>query len=55
MGARLVSTWTAKFREDGTLVVELENQAAEGEENYQPTRTTLFGTRIEQPGAGPAE
>jgi hypothetical protein len=45
VGPRLVSTWTAHFRGDGTLVIELRNEGREGEE-YSPTRTELFGTRI---------
>ena len=48
-GPRLESTWTAHFRRDGTLVVELRNVGAEGED-YSPTRTTLYGTRAEESG-----
>lgn len=51
VGPRLVSTWKARFRQDGTLVVEIRNQPAEGED-YLPTTTTLYGTRIEEPGTG---
>jgi hypothetical protein len=51
VGPRLVSTWEARFRQDGTLVVDIRNEAAEGE-IYPPTTTTLYGTRIEEPGAG---
>lgn len=50
VGPRLVSSWKAHFRPDGTLVVEIQNDPAEGVE-YSPTTTTLYGTRIEQPGA----
>jgi len=50
VGPRLVSTWKAHFRRDGTLVVEIQNDPAEGVE-YSPTTTTLYGTRIEDPGA----
>jgi hypothetical protein len=50
VGPRLVSTWKAHFRRDGTLVVEIQNQPAEGVE-YSPTSTTLYGTRIEEPEA----
>jgi len=55
VGARLASTFTARIQRDGTLLIELENQPAEGEENYQPTRTTLNGTRAEELGADPEE
>jgi hypothetical protein len=50
VGPRLESTWTARFRPDGTLVVEIRNEPAQGVE-YSPTTTTLYGTRIEEPGA----
>jgi hypothetical protein len=50
VGPRLVSTWKAHFRHDGTLVVEIQNEPAEGVE-YSPTTTTLYGTRIEDPEA----
>lgn len=45
VGPRLVSTWTARFRGDGTLVIELHNEGSEGEQ-YSPTRTELYGTRV---------
>jgi hypothetical protein len=48
VGPRLVSSWEARFRKDGTLVVEIRNEPAEGVE-YSPTTTTLYGTRIEEP------
>ena len=51
VGPRLVSTWKARFRQDGTLVVEIRNQPAEGED-YLPTTTTLYGTRIEETPPG---
>jgi hypothetical protein len=47
VGPRLVSIWEAHFRQDGTLVVEIRNEPAEGVE-YSPTTTTLYGTRIEE-------
>ncbi len=50
VGPRLESTWTARFRPDGTLVVEIQNEPAEGVE-YSPTTTILYGTRIEDPRA----
>jgi hypothetical protein len=48
VGPRLVSTWEARFRRDGTLVVEIRNEPAEGVQ-YSPTKTVLYGTRIEVP------
>ena len=48
VGPRLVSTWEARFRRDGTLVVEIRNEPAEGVQ-YSPTKTVLYGTRIEAP------
>ena len=45
VGPRLLSTWTAKFRKDGSLLVEVENRGEAGE-NYSPTRTKLMGARI---------
>jgi hypothetical protein len=48
VGPRLVSTWEARFRKDGMLVVEIRNEPAEGVE-YTPTTTILYGTRIEEP------
>jgi hypothetical protein len=51
VGPRLISTWEARFRRDGTLVVEIRNEGAEGEE-YPPTSTTLYGTRIEEDSPG---
>lgn len=55
VGPRLLSTWTAKFRRDGSLVVEVENRGEAGE-NYSPTRTKLKGTRIDpSEGAAPPE
>jgi hypothetical protein len=51
VGPRLVSTWEASFRRDGTLLVEIQNEPAEGED-YPPTTTTLYGTRIEETAPG---
>jgi hypothetical protein len=48
VGPRLVSTWEARFRRDGTLVVDIRNEPAEGVQ-YSPTKTVLYGTRIEAP------
>jgi hypothetical protein len=52
VGPRLESTWNARFRSDGTLLVEIENRGAAGE-TYSPTRTTLYGTRLAE--RAPAE
>lgn len=46
VGARLVSTATTEIAPDGSLVIELENQPAEGEHDYLPTRTRLTGRRV---------
>jgi hypothetical protein len=43
---RIVSESVASLAPDGTLSVEIENQPAEGEEQYRPTRTTLRGSRM---------
>ena len=51
VGPRLVSTWEARFRRDGTLVVDIRNEPAEGVA-YSPTTTVLYGTRIEETAAG---
>jgi hypothetical protein len=51
VGPRLVSTWEAHFRRDGTLVVDIRNAPAEGVE-YSPTTTTLYCTRIDEPEEG---
>jgi hypothetical protein len=48
VGPRLVSTWKAHLDPDGTLVIELANQAEEGE-TYRPTKTTLRGKRVPAP------
>lgn len=55
VGPRLLSTFTAKFRKDGSLMVEVENRGEAGE-NYSPTRTKLVGTRIApSQGDGPQQ
>ena len=43
---RIVSSVTGKVRDDGTIRMEIESVAAEGEE-YVPTRTTLVGRRAQ--------
>jgi hypothetical protein len=45
VGPRIVSSWSARFDDDGVLVVELENRPGDGED-YSPTSTTLHGTRL---------
>ncbi len=42
---RIESTSVATVRPDGSIEIELENHAAEGEE-YEPTRTRLVGRRV---------
>jgi hypothetical protein len=43
---RIRSKWTAEIREDGTIKLESDNTAGEGETDYSPTRTTLEGRRV---------
>ena len=43
-GVRIVSTSTGTVNDDGSLTLEIENRAAEGQE-YIPTRTTVRGER----------
>ena len=45
VGARIVSTAITEIHPDGSLVIELENKPAEGED-YRPTRTKLTGQRV---------
>ncbi len=49
VGPKIVSTMVALLDEDGVLVVETENRAADGEQ-YAATKTTVRGSRI-----GPAD
>jgi hypothetical protein len=49
-GPRLVSKAVAKLEADGTLVVEIENEAAPGEK-YAATHTTLTGQRMHEAGS----
>jgi hypothetical protein len=49
VGPKLVSTWSARFDRDGSLIVELANRGEEGE-RYSPTKTTLRGKRVAMPG-----
>lgn len=46
VGARVVSTAHTEIAPDGSVVIELLNQPAEGEHDYLPTRTRLTGRRI---------
>ena len=46
VGARIASTAVTEIDPDGTVRIELENQPAEGEHDYRPTRTSLTGRRI---------
>jgi hypothetical protein len=52
---RLVNTMKGQIQDDGTIVVESENVAAEGETGYRPTRTTLRGSRAPESPEHPAE
>ncbi len=45
VGPRIVSTAKGHREKDGTLLIEIESNPAEGED-YLPTRTTLRGTRV---------
>lgn len=45
VSTRIVSSSIGEFGPDGTLELEIESQAAEGED-YQPTRTKMRGKRI---------
>ncbi len=45
VGPRIVSTAKGERQSDGTLLIEIESNPAEGE-SYLPTRTTLRGTRV---------
>jgi hypothetical protein len=45
---RIVSNSVTNIGNDGSVVIEIENQPAPGEE-YSPTRTTLRGVRIGAP------
>lgn len=46
VGARIVSNSKTEIAPDGSVVIELLNQPAEGEHDYLPTRTRLTGRRI---------
>jgi len=46
VSTRLVSRSSATVAADGSVQIEIDNEAAAGEEGYVPTRTTLAGLRI---------
>lgn len=46
VSTRLVSHSIATVAADGSVQIEIDNEAAPGEEGYVPTRTTLSGVRI---------
>lgn len=54
VGARIVSSSVTEIAPDGTVVIELENRPAPGED-YQPTRTRLTGTRVADAGNTPPD
>ena len=45
-GPRITSNSTTRLNDDGSLTIEIESRAAEGEKDYRATRTTVRGTRI---------
>jgi hypothetical protein len=47
VGPRVVSTSRAEFFADGSVRIHIQNQAAEGEEQYETTHTRLVGYRVE--------
>ncbi len=51
VSARIVSNSVGEFQDDGTLHIEIESKAAEGELDYQSTRTKMRGKRIGGIGA----
>lgn len=44
-GPRITSESTTRLNDDGSLTIEIQSQAADGQE-YRATRTTVRGTRI---------
>lgn len=44
---RIRSSSVAEIREGGTIAVEIENEPAEGEAEYSPTKTLLVGYPVE--------
>lgn len=52
VGARIISKSVAEFQSDGSIVIEIENEPAEGD-SYLPTRTRMTGVRVEIPGRSP--
>lgn len=51
VSTRIASNTTATVSVDGTVSIEIENEATEGSE-YPPTRTTLRGSRVSSAGLG---
>ena len=51
VSTRLESISVTTIAHDGTVVIEIENQPADGEV-YRPTRTTLRGARVSAAGIG---
>ena len=52
VGARVESTAVTEIAPDGSLVINLENQPAEGETDYLATKTRLTGKRVGDGGVG---
>ncbi len=50
VSTRILSKSTATIAADGSVQIEIENEAAPGE-SYPPTRTALSGFRVQQTGA----
>ena len=50
VSTRIVSTSIGEFGPGGTLSLEIQSEAAEGED-YVSTRTKLSGKRVEDPGS----
>lgn len=51
VSTRIASSTTATVAVDGTVSIEIQNEAGSGSE-YTPTRTTLHGSRISSAGLG---
>ncbi len=52
VGARVESTAVTEIAPDGSVVINLENQPAEGETDYIATKTRLTGKRVGDGGVG---
>lgn len=53
VSARIVSDSVGEFQPDGTLHIEIESRADEGEIDYQATRTRMRGKRVGDIGSEP--